>query len=223
MFWKKVNRGLLLGAALLVFLVGFIVVKEVRFRKETPLIKERVETYLADLCSLQCGVSGELGKTLSTEAQDLQKDKLDRVLAEHWYGNLPDDEYDGIGVSNLRANYESYLSDRVNVLFTKAEMHLQEDNLRVYKDGPDRAVVGLSADIKTEYAGDGDEFFFGTSNHAVYEDEYYSQEAPDLSGKAYSGVFTINMTFELERVGGAWKIVAFNGYGYESTSSEKGE
>ena len=221
MFCKKVNRGLILGAALLLFLVGFIVVKEVQFKKETPLIRECAEAYLADLCSLQCGVSGQLGKTLPQNEQTAQKAKLDQALGKHWYGNLPDDEYDGIGLSGLRSNYEEYLLQPIEVLFTKAELHLQEDNVRVYKDGPDRAVVGLSADIKTEYTGDGSAFFFGNSNYAVYEDEYSIKGEP--SPKAYSGVFMVNMTFELERVAGEWKIVAFNGYGYESTSSEKGE
>ena len=68
MFWKKVNRGLLLGATLLIVLVVVIVVGEVRFKQEEPLIKERCEAYLADLCKLQCGVGGEIGKPLTAEA-----------------------------------------------------------------------------------------------------------------------------------------------------------
>ena len=124
MFWKKVNRGLILGVLLLAFLAGFIVLKEVQFRKETPLIRERAEAYLADLCAMQCGVSGELGKTLSKDVQEAQKAKLDRVLSEHWYGNLPEDEYKGMGVSEIRANYNSGLSKETEVLFSKAELHM---------------------------------------------------------------------------------------------------
>ena len=221
MFWKKVNRGLVLGAALLLFLVGFIVVKEVQFKKETPLIMERAESYLSGLCDLQCGVSGTLGEPLSAQAYSAQKEKLNSLLKENWYGELSSEEYDGFGLSELYANYESYLSEKVTVLLSKAELHLQENDIRVYKDGPDRALVGLSADVKTEYIGDGNAFFYGSSNYAVYEDETGAKK--ENAETLYSGVYVLNMTLEMQRVGGKWKIVGMSGYGYESTSSEKGE
>ena len=220
MFWKKVNRGLLLGAALLLFLVGFIVVKEVQFKKETPLIVERAESYLSGLCELQCGVDGTLGEKLSPQAQSAQKEKFNRLLKENWYGELSGDEYNGIGLSELYSDYESYLSDKVQVLFSKAELHLQEDHISVYKDGPDRAKVSFSAEIKTEYMGDGESFFYGSSYYIGYEDGI---AVPETSATVYSGVYLLNMTFEMQRVGREWKIVAYNGYGYESMSAEKGE
>ena len=221
MFWKKVNRGLLLGAALLIFLIGFIVAKEVQFRKERSLIEARAQSYLSEICDLQCGVSGSLGKELSESAKKTQREKFDRLLQEHWYGNLPDDEYDGMGVAQIRENYESYLAEKTEVLFSKAELHLQEGDIRVYKDGPDRAVVGLSADVKTEYVGDGNAFFYGFSNYVDYEDDTLPEK--EGAAKLYSGVYVLNMTIEMQRVSGEWKIVGVSGYGYESTSSEKGE
>ncbi len=224
MFWKKVNRGLVLGAALLLFLVGFIVLKEVQFKKETPLIMERAESYLSGLCDLQCGVSGTLGEPLSAQAYSAQKEKLNSLLKENWYGELSSDEYDGFGLSELYANYESYLSEKVTVLFSKAELHLQEDRVSVYKDGPDRAKASFSAEIKTEYRGVGNAFFYGDSNYgASYDDEAVSGSKTDPASTLYSGVYVLNMTLEMQRVGGKWKIVGASGYGYESTSSEKGE
>ena len=217
MFWKKVNRGLILGAALLIFLIGFIVVKEVSFEKETPLIKENVESYLSDLFKLQCNVDGELEKELSTESKEAQKTKFNQLLKDYWYGNLPTDEYNGYGVSETRQYYDEYLEGIVTVLFSSAEVRFSESETSVRKDGPDRAIVTISADVRTTYRGDGSQLFYGSN---VYQGYYYGYDA-----QTYTGILHLEgMRFEMQRVNREWKIVGFiPGYAYESERVEKGE
>ena len=226
MFWKKVNRGLLLGALLLTLLVVVIVVGEVRFKQETPLIKERGLAYLIDLATLQCDPKGELGQPLSASEVARQKEKMNQLLKTHWYGNLSESEYSGTGVSGVRQAYDEYLGNKLTVLFSTAEVHLLEDQVSVKKDGPNRAIMQLSAEIKTEYIGDGSGFFFGGYNPGY---GYYNETWTDEEGNAlidnteYSGIYYVHLSFELERVGGEWKIVAFSGGGYETGRYAKGE
>ncbi|MBQ7173377.1 MAG: hypothetical protein IJR88_04600 [Clostridia bacterium] len=212
MFWKKVNRGLLLGAALLIFLIGYIVVQEVQFDREKPVIEDQCESYLTDLLDLQCNLQGEVGQVLPAATVAAQKDKMNRVLKAYWYGELPQDEYSGYGVNDVRLFYNKYLEQKVSILLSSAEVQLKGDRVSIKKDGPNRATVKLSVDVKIRYAGKSGDFFYGYFMDYAADNEFDngSQSNAQAEEPSYTDdtVF-FNMVFELYRVKGEWKIVSF--------------
>ena len=84
-FWKKANRGLLLGGVLLLGLVCFVMIKEVQFRVEAPQICDRARETVEAMLNLN--VSGEtatIGQVRTVESRTREMERAEEMLSEYW-------------------------------------------------------------------------------------------------------------------------------------------
>ena len=203
-FWKRTNRGLWLGLALLVFLLVFIVVTQVRFRLEKPKIRELAKNYVSDLLNVNAELGDATGgEPLTEEQKKAQNDALEEVIRKYWYQgekDLADGYMDAVELRSRLANWQKSNPNRLVDL----QLQFFEDNVSVSADGPNRAVVYLLVDVVTAkvkgYQPVSTEIeLFPTYTFGGKGTEY---------GEWTMNAQTVNFQFEVERRGGEWYIVS---------------
>ncbi len=226
-FWKKANRGLLLGGVLLLAMTVFIVVKEVQFRREVPELRETVRSY-ADAI-LQINVLPDtptLGSELTEEQKNTYRTRLNDVLVKYWYADVAKrdiSEYSRMA-TEVMEEYEELLSSPVPVIFSSVEYSLTDRNVSITQDGPDRVRVTVQFEgMNIKWQGNPSYFFFGG--------ELYLQEIEVRPGESekptepeepavYQSSFDGYLELELMRVGGEWRVVGTDGNFYNTGDKE---
>ncbi|MBQ7346458.1 MAG: hypothetical protein IJW55_00720 [Clostridia bacterium] len=231
--WKKINRGLLLGAVLLVGLVGFIVFKEVQFRQELPKIRESAEAYVQDLLALNVSLEGEeLGKDLTDEQRAQKKAALDKLIADRMAtGDGEEGNYYVLTASELRANYEEMLEGAPATLYRNLEFDIPENRINVTSEGSDYAYVSIYLqNISVEACGMIDQMFGGESTKYYYDTEIYDKEFAEgeefenyIDKTWYTCTFGGNATLQMQRVDGEWKVTGVYCYTWSQSVREINE
>jgi len=203
-FWNKANRGLLLGAVLLIALIVFIIVKEVQFRTELPEIRGTVKESLQAMLEVNIAPEGaQLGKAWSAEQKEIQRRRLENVLVTYWDADGTNDYY--YTASEVRASYGEYLGKDCCVLFEEISLVLSDDDIRIVQNGTDYVTVSVEIDtMSATWIGDGEMLFFGES--------VYFEEMEGVTPFTYRGNYEGWFEMELHRVDGAWRVVATSGY-----------
>ena len=234
-WWKKVNRGLLLGAALLVGLIGFIVFKEIQFRQEVPKIQETAEAYVQEFLALNLSLEGEeLGVAL-TDAQRAEKmAAMDRLIADYMAtGDGTIGNYHVLTAADIRANYEETLKVVPLALYRDLDFEIPENRIDVTSEGNDYAVVSIYLqNISVEACGKFEQMFGGEPikfydyGLEVYDKELIEVEPEegtvdeflDTSWKActYGG----NVMLQMQRVNGEWRITGAYCYTWVQSARE---
>ncbi len=192
LFWKKVNRGLLLGAVLLVALVVLIVVQSVSFRRAKPVIRQEVKDYAGDLLEVMYAVGDrvEPGSELTAEQKQARRERFEAFVREYWQevpekeirnGGLISTALSGTGssgLSSLRTEFENTLSGKQYPV-EKLNLQLPNSNISIRVNGPGYALVNVS-------------FSFST-----------------VSGD-YETLRSGELQLELKRVKGSWKVISSN-------------
>ena len=203
-FWRRTNRGLWLGLALLAFLLVFVVVMEVRFRLEKPKIRELTKSYVSDLLNVNAELGDAAGGEPLTEAQKkAQSDALEDVIRKYWYQGEKDLANGYMDAVQLRRRLINWQKSNPNRL-VDLQLKFSEDSVSVSADGPNRAKVYLLVDVVTAkvkgYKPVSEEIeLFPTDTFAGKETEY---------GEWAMNAKTIEFQFEVERRGGKWYIVS---------------
>ena len=186
-FWKKVNRGLLLGAALLLALIVLIVVQTISFRKAKPVIREEVRSYVSDLISVTFVTGEEItpGANLTEDQKQARRDKFEKVIETHWQEVSEKELSSGsilngglTGLDSTRAWFENSLLGK--------KYPIDKLNLPILMD----------ADISVTANGSG----YAVATVSWFSFSYISDET-EVSGHGY-------LQLELKRVNGNWKIIA---------------
>lgn len=203
-FWKKMNRGLLLGGVLLLLLIGFIVLKEVQFRAEVPGIRQTVRDAMEAL--LELNLSEEetaLGQVRTEAVRARQTERMEAVLSQYWDADAETEYY--INVGTLRASFEEYLKEPLCVSFQEMDLSVSDREIEVRQNGTDYAVVSVEINsFSARYTGDGDSIFYG---------EYYSDREPiGIALGQYIGTYNGYAEMELHRKDGEWRVCGMSLY-----------
>ena len=202
-FWNKVNRGVVLAIALILLLVGFVVVKEVQFRMEAPLIRDTAKTAIEELLLLN--VSGEetvLGQVRSYDVQLRERDRLESVLSTYWDADAESDYH--LDAVSVRAAFEKYLQAPVRMQMRELTMSIADQDVSVRQNGTDYAVVTVDINaLSARYRGDGETVFYG---------EYYGGEEIGVVLGEYLGAYDGYVEMELHRRDGAWRVCGMSAW-----------
>lgn len=195
-FWKKVNRGLLLGILLLFLLFGFVIVKEVQFRMETSEIRDRArETVEAMLALNLTEEHTVIGQVRAEAVRERELARMESMLATYWDADAESEYY--INVDGIRRSFATYLEDPVLVRFSEISPEIPDREIAVRQNGTDYAVVTMEFDnFSARYQGDGDAVFCG---------EYVGGIEGGLALGEYVGSYYAYVELELHRTGGEWR------------------
>lgn len=194
--WKKINRGLVLGAALLLLLVGFIVVKEVQFRMETSEVRARALETVEAMLSLNLSEEPTaVGETRTDEVRARETERMEAMLSAYWDADAESEYY--LSAALVRASYEAYLADPVSVCFSEIDLSVSDREIAVRQNGTDYAVVTLEINnLSTRHQGDGDCIFFG---------DHFGASAEEMPALEYQGSYYGYVEMEMHRTGGIWR------------------
>lgn len=217
LFWRKTNRGLWLGAALLFALVLFIIISEVRFGFQKKEIRATAKEYAEALLSVNL-VEGELGEDgFLTEAQKAaQKEKLDQIAKTYWYTgsvDLNSRNYDLATLVELLNKWQNATPGKV----TAASYQSADWEITITRDGPGRVLVALITD-RIEVRGEGADVKEGTEEGILFPTQAVGRALPgEKDSGEWSATCTVSFSLEMVRRGGKWQIAGMNastGSGY---------
>lgn len=200
-FLRRLNRGLVLAALVLVGLVIFITVDNTRFKKSKPEIQKQVEEYLKEVKR----VNLESGKRKAEEAQTL----MEKTWCNE--GNGLDNNYTLFtkdeGLSYLKT-VENMGGDRNTVIDYTDIIR----SVSIEKSGPGcaRATVAYEASLGFEHALDSD----GYRIYGLQSDGYYFGYGGEQQEEEHRRLnISYSLSFLLYEKDGQWKI---GGLGYDS-------
>lgn len=210
-FLKRVNRGIVLGAVLLIGLAVFIWQDELAFQKETPAIERTVTEYL-ETCAKANVFDASLQKIGAAMTQKQQSDKLqefNKILDQYWStGN--EDQY--WRYNPLTERLKNTVSENA-----KGKGYIQKFTSKldgtpeITKAGPGNAKVKVNYTLVFEYAGN-PSFFPGDFPESV---DRASGRGPssgttaDPKKKRITSSRSFNA--ELEKIGNSWKFTNISG------------
>lgn len=195
---KKINRGIVLGCAVVVATAVYIVADRQQFKKNTDAVSNAVESYLNDMADVRC----------STQNQNQLRTNYRNVINNHWtdidWNNVNAFDYIALKnelISELDADISTY---HTQGYFTKYEIKI--DDISVSKYGN-----GACANVKYKVA---DEFFGAPLDLTSWGFEATDNEDVDtVTGEnvtdpsiQYRQTWQIDCNFYLEKVDGEWKI-----------------
>lgn len=200
-FWKKTNRGLWLGLALLVFLAVFIVVKQVRFHMEKKEIKATAQEYVVDLLEVNRATGDAVGGELLTDGQkETQKAALEAVIAKYWYQTAESNLFNSINAFGLRTMLENWQNVPQNRVM---EIELSTPEITVKGDGPGHASVSLyynTFSLKVH----GYRLSYPEAGTMVIFPNDYPALGTEYGDWTYTG--SINVSLEMEQRKGSWYV-----------------
>lgn len=222
---KKLNRGLVLGALLLVGLVIFVSVKEAQFQNSVPSIKELSEGYVQDLLQMNEMPNDALDEKfyLTSAAAEQKSAELEHILQKYWNAETKQTNLSGLDGNSLRKQYGERLESEQFSRVFEVECNILEKDIKVTSDGPNRAKVSLQTDeVFVTFSGAefsclfvGDNVLTQTDLEEMFESSNPLEHEGLNRKKAHC---SLHMVLELELVQGEWKIIS-NFSQYWSSSS----
>lgn len=211
-FWKKTNRGLWLGLILLIVLVTFIAVKQAQFKREVPTLRDNAKAYVTDALALNLYPDGvTVGATLTDAQKEEQMQKMNNLLEKYWKTNVSEKDIKDESVSGdtLADIYRKNLDGKCLTVFRSLSFSVNDRDVTVKADGPDRAVVSIYCDQNSaDFYGSGVVFLTG-ENFLSLEDP---PKDPLGGSSLMRSEYSLNLELEYQRVGGNWKIISVGGY-----------
>ena len=210
---KKLNRGLLLGAVLIIGTTCYVVYDNSKFNNSKPEIRETVENYFKNLSAV------------NTSGKDEIYDKAADYVNSSWTYEKSSDDNFYVTKDMLLNDIRSSKEDNSATGYI-TEYDVSVSNPTINKNGPNGAVVSLSVDTYSEFCGspaallmDG---FIQVDNGNYDESDYLCD--PDESKKYESTINYDTVYVYLKQVDGEWKITSIENYGYdENTQMIRGE
>lgn len=185
-FWKRVNRGLVLAAVILVGLVIFIQIDQYQFKSSKPEIEQMTREYLERVRE---------NNQLEPKAR-MEQTRL--LLTEYWKdsGNVMN------GVS--KRNMESYLDYVQNGEFEQLDDYADRINdIEISKSGPRAASVSVSYEVTLEGSSQ-------VSSYSIYGLEAGWYEAGEAGDGTASESRRYDLALQMTQESDGWKITSIS-------------
>jgi len=211
---KRVNRGIVLGLILIIVMTGYVIMGNIRFQKEKPLIKETIENYISDFDKLNITPEEfrSSGKNVYADFKADYAERLKAVADRYWVTDTSYHHSDGWSVSkkqlcnmlsssdnykgNYTTEYESSVSGFIILRDSEYTASVTCKVSSVYKG------ILASADnmAKSRYYSDM-LFLYSPQGNRIYQyDAHVSEDTITASDDFY-------LTFTLKRTNDGWKIL----------------
>lgn len=204
-FWKKANRGLILGGALIVILLAVLLVGELRFRAETPVIADRACEAVASLLKLNISPEdAQLASPLSESARAERKAQMEAYLSEYWTADRSSLYYSE--ENDVRLAFDTLLGKEAAALFFDMDVEIPKGAVSVESNGPDCAMVEIAINrVNATFLGDGEQLFCGDLVEA-------GSLAREGGTQAYLGMYRGYASLEMHRENGEWRVCGISAY-----------
>lgn len=208
---KKINRGLVLAAVLIVGLIIYIVFDSHNFKSEKPQIEQTVMNFVQalDEQNITPEKYRENGKRYSEEDAKKRTDDFTQFLDKYWISAESNNNgYDW-------AVYKSDLKGDMKELIDGASGYITDFNAeirdcKISKDGPNAALAECTVKI----------VFVGTEDCAIIGaggiDRNYMWQESENGDKLVKVSLEQSCTFGLERTSDGWKITKNEWYDMNS-------
>lgn len=210
--WKKLNRGLLLGAVLLVGFVVFVIAQNAQFQKSVPDIRELSQDYVAAMMDLNVLPDGAMTEDfyLTSQAQEQKLSEMDDILNTFWNAQTKQESLNGVSGDKMRQQYQEALAREQFSRVLAIEFNLSDKDIEVNSDGPNRAKVSLfTDDLIVTHTGDEGQCLFFVNTWGINEiEDMYEKDNPMENSAQRKSTYRLNMDLELELVKGEWKIIS---------------
>ncbi|MGN1481541.1 hypothetical protein [Porcipelethomonas sp.] len=204
-FFKKANRGLLLGGIVLVGFIAFVITDTISFKKNKPVIEDEIKSYVNSLESI--AVTKDLSSNL------LEKN-INELISEYWtFSNEKNESYYyGVNQNEFKNNLEDITSEQEDGVWV-SKWTAKVGEVSISKAGPGFAQVSFDCQIVAEFSGNA---YLLTPCDAMTMDcyAYYGESVPStLSRISVDGTYEATMT----QKDGKWKICCVDAYGWNSS------
>lgn len=203
-FFKRANRGLLLGGVILLVLIVYIIVDYSRFSSEKDTIKKQIESYMDSF--LTC-----------LEANDYEA--VLKLVNDNWTGKAVMNNYYFYDISDITAAVknakEQASTENPKYIYDVSDADYRITSTSIKKAGPNMATVTLKYTITL------------SSNLSLDLilpfQEFYGYGDDDTT--RYSCVFEGEYTLYMYKENGTWKFSQSSGYDsiYNMTAIEEVE
>ncbi|MCD8328083.1 MAG: hypothetical protein LUC25_03190 [Ruminococcus sp.] len=202
---KRLNRGLLLGAVLLVGTVSFIVVQSVRFSKYKPDVETKVDEYIADMCQANIDSTSE-GSV----------EPLEELVNEYWQSGGSENAFD-YWCYTMGTTFEMLNDDYGDVYGKIESMNYYLSNVSISQYGQDCAKVTFDCSINCVYSGN--PMIYDLGYHSCI-DFSYKEELPSEDEKFEATIEYWDCGLILQLDGDEWKIINSCSGSWSSSESE---
>lgn len=200
---RRLNRGLILGAVLIVGTVSYVIYDTNRFNQSREEIQNAVESYFDSMA--QANKNGK----------DAMKDSCSDLINEEWvYDKSAEDSYYLTKSSLLDSIKSSDEEDTSTGYIT--EFECSPSNITVNKNGPDGAVVTLDMEAYIEFYGYPYALLpvgfeqLDNNNYENTDDYFFCNPDDSIKYRLTQGYEGISVY--LKNTGGEWKITAVESY-----------
>lgn len=195
---KKINRGLVLGAVLIVGVTSYVIYDTSQFSGSKPEIEQLSIEYLGELGSVNV-LEGDEFKTTS-----------ENIINKYW---------------DFDSNYNNDYSSDKNYMFTSINETLESEELgKVYsfdvsvsdisvsKYGPHGAVATVNYRIRTQFSGE--RTVLSSDGMIWLESGWDNNNEEERNTKYEQGINFEDVKIYFNLSNGEWKIVCVESYGY---------
>lgn len=216
-FLKKANRGLILSSVVLVILVTYIIADYVSFQSQKDTINQVINNYYDEIYKTNTDSDG---------LSDSHHNKVKDIINTYWCD--ADSSLQWATNKSTMMEFASDIFTDQETVYDISDVDFKIRKIKIKKIGPGYASVSLT--YTANITGMSNSCVLTPSNYRIlsdYEDDYYgyeddasknpedaSTEQPKKGTLSYTAD---DVTIELHREDGVWKICAINAY--ESSSS----
>ena len=217
---KKLNRGLALGAALLVGLAGFVTFDYFNFKSNKEDIKSKVENYLNDCAKISVTEDGDC------------REAVQKLVNDYWgYNRFYSKSFVYDYTTADRINYTvDDISDNDAKRGHLTECKASVSDVKVSKAGPNLAQAEVKYSISFKGVGTANIMTVNGLSNVVFDSDNFVQEDLHINSDdkvfddlEYEGSISYEdtATFYLEYDDGDWKLVGASGYTQEYELADK--
>ncbi|MCD7773931.1 MAG: hypothetical protein LUH08_07735 [Ruminococcus sp.] len=189
---KRLNRGLLLGAVLLVGTVSFVVAQSVRFSKYKPDVETKVDEYISDMCQANIDSTSED----STEP-------LVELINNYWQSGGSENAFD-YWCYTMGTTLEMINDDYDDVYGEIESMDYYLSNVSISQYGQGCAKVTFDCSINVVY--NGNPMLYDLDYHSCF-DFSYQEDLPSEDEKYEATIEYWDCGLILQLDGDEWKII----------------
>lgn len=184
---RNINRGLVLGAILIVGTVGYVVYDNAAFKKEKPEIQQTVEAFVQKMSDANSGTQEDV------------KNNWTQIVFDNFSDYTPNDMYYFLDDDNLLSEL-CYEYDNCTGKITKSFISII-GTPKINKTGPNGATVTFDYSLYFEAVGGTAEYvdFWGTSTTYCWDGDISPSRPYKFSGSGDAVLY-------LEKSDDEWKI-----------------